>query len=262
MKKQKNNKTPADGTMSLTGHLKELRNRLIICVVCLIVSFLVGLYFAPSLVEILTDIGRQYGYQFIYISPQELLLQQFSMAFLAGICITLPLILYHVWAFMQPGLKKNENALFLCALVFGLFFFILGVFFAYKIMLPFMLRFLITISTGTDIHASVSVANYLTFLKTIFIIFGIVFELPVVSVILTQLGLIKVAWMRKGRKFVIIIIFLVAAVITPPDVVSQVMVAIPMLGLYEISILICALLQKIRKPKMFDSNTDEENDDE
>ena len=258
MRKKDKNPASTDGTMSLSGHLKELRNRLIICVICLVVSFLVGLYFAPSLIEILTDIGKQYQYEFIYISPQELLLQQFSMAFLAGICITLPVILYHVWAFIQPGLKKNENALFLCALVFGLVFFILGVIFAFKIMMPFMLRFLISISTGTDIQASVSVGNYLSFLKTIFIIFGIVFELPVVSVVLTQLGLIRVEWMRKGRKFIIIIIFFIAAVITPPDVVSQVMVAIPMIGLYEISILICAFLLKFKKPALSDDDQDED----
>lgn len=250
------------GTMTLTGHLKELRNRIVICVVFLIVSFLVGLHFAPDIVSVLTDIGKQYGYSYIYISPQELLLQYFSVALLAGVIITMPLILYQIWAFVQPGLKKNENGLFLTALISGLICFVLGVLFAYKLMLPFMLRFLIEISAGSEIHASVTVGNYMTFLLTIFMIFGIIFELPVVTVLLTQMGLLRVEWMRKARKFIIVLVFFVAAVITPPDIVSQIMVAIPMLGLYELSIVICTILLKLRKKSTGDAETDEADTDE
>ena len=237
----------SDGTMSLSGHLRELRNRIVVCVACLVVFFLLGLHFAPDLVDLLTGIGKQYGYEYVYIAPQELLLQYFSISLVTGVCLTLPVILYQVWAFIQPGLKKNENRLFLAAMLTGLFFFILGVLFAFKIMLPFMLNFLITLSKGSDITASVSVANYISFLLTIFLVMGLVFELPVVAVVLTQLGLVKVEWMAKARKFVIVGIFFVAAVITPPDIVSQVMVAVPMLGLYELSIIVCRFLQNRKK---------------
>lgn len=245
--RSRNNKINDDGTMSLTDHLKELRNRIVICVLCLVVFFLLGLHFAPQLVELLTGIGKSYGYRFVYIAPQELLLQYFSIAMVAGITLSVPLILYHVWAFIQPGLKKNENRLFFAAMITGLIFFIIGVLFAYKIMLPFMLNFLILLSKGTDVRASISVASYISFLLTIFTVLGLVFELPVVTVVLTQLGLIRVEWMVKARKFVIVLIFLVAAIITPPDVVSQVMVAFPMLGLYELSILVCRVLDKMKK---------------
>ena len=245
--RSRNNKINDDGTMSLTDHLKELRNRIVICVLCLVVFFLLGLHFAPQLVELLTGIGKSYGYRFVYIAPQELLLQYFSIAMVAGITLSVPLILYHVWAFIQPGLKKNENRLFFAAMITGLIFFIIGVLFAYKIMLPFMLNFLILLSKGTDVRASISVASYISFLLTIFTVLGLVFELPVVTVVLTQLGLIRVEWMVKARKFVIVLIFLVAAIITPPDVVSQVMVAVPMLGLYELSILVCRVLDKMKK---------------
>ena len=179
-------------------------------------------------------------------------------SFLPAVCFSFPVILYEVWAFVQPGLRENENRLFMIALLAGLAFFVLGVAFAYKIMLPFMLHFLIGLSAGSDVTASVSVANYLTFLMTIFMIMGIVFELPVISVVLTQLGLLKVKWMRKARKFVIVGIFFVAALITPPDIVSQIMVAVPMMGLYELSIVICTLLLKSRKK----TEDDEEETDE
>ena len=233
--------------MALSGHLKELRNRALICVVCLVLAFLVCLNYAPQLVEFLTDMGKNYGYHYIYVAPQELLMQHFSISLLAAVCVTLPVLLYQIWAFIRPGLRQKENALFLLALVFGLACFLVGVFFAYKVMLPFMLEVLIGVTAGTEIAASITVANYITFLLTMFMIFGVVFELPVLSVMLTQLGLLKVEWMKKGRRVIIVVIFFVAALITPPDIVSQIMVALPMMALYEMSIIICSVLIKLRR---------------
>ena len=259
MKKRSKPASP-DGTMSLSGHLKELRNRIIVCVLFLVVFFLLGLHFAPNVVNVLTGIGKDYGYRFVYIAPQELLLQYFSIALVAGVVLSLPVILFNIWAFVQPGLKENENGLFLGTMIAGLFFFALGVLFAYKIMMPFMLQFLIGLSKGGDVSAAVSVAQYLTFLLTIFLILGIVFELPVVSVLLTSIGLLKVEWMKKFRKVMIVVIFFVAALITPPDMGSQIMVAVPMLGLYELSILICSVLSK-RKKQAAQEEEPEEDDD-
>lgn len=252
---------PADSekNMTLSGHLRELRNRLVICILCLIVFFLVGLHFSSDFVNLLTGMGEAYGYEYVYIAPQELLMQYFSIALLIGVCITLPVILYHIWAFIQPGLRKNENALFLSALFFGLICFVIGIIFAYKIMLPFMLRFLIDISKGSGITASISVQNYISFLLTIFMIFGLVFEMPVISVLLTQMGLLKISWMKKGTRVIIIVIFFIAAVITPPDIVSQIMVAIPMIGLYELSILISSILLKLRRKKKDDASDENES---
>lgn len=237
----------SDKNMTLAGHLRELRNRLVVCIACLILSFLVGLHFAPGIVDKLTGLGEVYGYVYVFISPQELLMQYFSVALLAGIIITLPVILFNIWAFVQPGLRKNENMLFLSAMVFGLICFALGVLFAYKIMFPFMLHFLIELSEGSKITSSISVQNYMDFLLSIFLVFGLVFELPVVSVLLTQMGLMKPAWMKKGRRVIIVVIFLVAAFITPPDIVSQIMVAIPMIGLYELSIILCTFSLKLKR---------------
>lgn len=197
--------------MSLSGHLRELRNRVVICVVCLVFTFLVGLHFAPDLVELLTGMGEQYGYQYVYIAPQELLMQYFSVALIAALCIAFPVIAYNIWAFMKPGLRKNENFLIRAALVCGLGCFVIGVLFAYYIMIPFMLHFLIDLSRGSDITASISVQSYLTFLFSIFLIFGIIFELPVMSVVLTQVGILKTKWMRKGRKLIVICIFVISA---------------------------------------------------
>jgi sec-independent protein translocase protein TatC len=254
-------KEQTEKNMTLSGHLRELRNRLVVCIICLVVFMLAGLHYAPNLVDNLTGIGKAYGYTYVYIAPQELLMQYFSIALLTGVVVTLPVILYNIWAFVQPGLKKNENGLFLSAMFFGLICFVIGIIFAYKIMLPFMLYFLIDLSKGSNITASISVQNYMTFLLTIFMIFGIVFELPVVTVALTQMGLLKVQWMRAGRRVVIVVIFFVAALITPPDIVSQIMVSIPMIGLYELSIIISSILLKVRKKKKSEEE-DEDDEDE
>jgi sec-independent protein translocase protein TatC len=236
----------AEKEMTLSGHLRELRNRVLVCLILLFAAIVVVLNYAPQLVGLLLDIGEQYGYSFIYISPQELLIQYFSVSLILGVCVTLPMIFYQIWAFIRPGLKKNENLFFLLAMIFGLICFCIGVYFAYRIMLPFMLHFLISLSTGSGVTASISVQNYMTFLMTLFLIFGIVFELPVVSVLLTQMGLLKVEWMKKGTRVVIVVIFVIAALITPPDIVSQVMVAIPMIALYELSIILCTICQKLK----------------
>ena len=152
--------------------------------------------------------------------------------------------------------------LFVLSILFGLVCFLVGIFFAYKIMLPFMLQFLIGIGADTDISASITVQNYISFLLTMFLIFGAVFELPVLSVVLTQLDLVKVAWMKKGRRVVIVLIFLMAAVITPPDVVSQIMVAIPMMILYEFSILLCSALKRFSRLFGGKKREDEEDKEE
>ena len=157
------------------------------------------------------------------------------------------MLAYQVYAFCSPGLSKKERGFTLAALIAGTLCFLAGAAFARFISLPFMLRFLIQFTFEVDVSASISIDQYVSFLLTVFVIFGLVFELPVISVLLTGLGLIKAEWLRKGRKVMIVLIFVLAAIITPPDVVSQIMVAIPMIGLYELSIVLCRLVARSEK---------------
>ena len=234
-----------DGEMSLSGHLRELRNRILACVIVLVVAILAGLHYAPQIVQMFLQMGKDLDYEFVYIAPQELMLQYFYVSFLFGICVTIPVLLYQAWAFIRPGLKKSENFLFLIAMVFGLLCFGAGAYFAYRIMLPFMLYFFNTLSIGSGVSAYISIQNYLSFLLMVLIIFGIVFELPMVSIVLNRLGLLKVSWMKAGRRVVIVVIFIVAALITPPDIVSQITVALPVILLYELSIFLCSICEKM-----------------
>lgn len=235
------------GSMPLTGHLKEMRNRIAVVLIAFVACNVVLITRAQVIVGFLTDMGAAYGYTFIYISPSELLLQQFKAALTTSFIICVPLILYEVFAFMKPGLTRKEKNGIRFGLLFGVGFFALGAFFAYKVVLPFMLQFLIKQGQGTDYVASVSIANYISFLLLIFTIFGFIFEMPLLSVILSRLGILTPKIMRKIRGGAIVAIFVVAAIITPPDIFSQIMVGVPMVALYELSIGLCILFQKRRQ---------------
>lgn len=236
-----------DGSMSLSGHLRELRTRILICLLLLVAAFGVCLSFAPNIVTLLTNIGEKYAYVFVYIAPQELFMVYMNVALVGAVVLCAPVLVYEAYAFCKPGLNRRESTYILGALIAGAVCFLLGVAFAYLISLPFMLSFLIQFTGEVDVSASISIQEYVSFLLTVFVIFGLVFELPVVTVLLTGLGLIRADWLIKGRKVMIIVIFVVAAIITPPDIASQIMVAVPMLILYELSIFLCRLVGKAKQ---------------
>ena len=236
--KTKADKAPqnADGSMSVSGHLRELRRRVAVCVLLLLAVFCACLALAPRIVTLLTDMGARYDYVYVYIAPQELFLVYMNVALIGALVLCFPVLAYEVYAFCSPGLTAKERRYTLGALFAGALCFLLGAAFAYFISLPFMLRFLIQFTADVDVSASISIQQYVSFLLTVLVIFGLVFELPAVSVLLTGLGIIRADWLVKGRRVMIVVIFLLAAIITPPDVVSQIMVALPMLALYELSI--------------------------
>ena len=242
MKKSKENKAAnPDGSMSLSGHLRELRNRILVVVILLLAAFMACLSFSPNLITFLTDMGEKYNYVFVYIAPQELLLVYQNTALVGALVVCFPVVAYEVYAFCSPGLKKRERTFFIASLLAGTLFFVFGVAFARYISLPFVLRFLIQFTGEVDVSASISIQQYISFLLTVFVIFGAVFEMPVISVLLSALGLIRAEWLVKGRKVMIVVIFVLAAIITPPDVVSQVMVALPMIALFALILAVLVL---------------------
>jgi sec-independent protein translocase protein TatC len=236
-----------EGSMPVSEHLRELRNRIIIVLAVLFVFVLISLRFTPAIVTALTDLGTRVGYEFVYLAPQELLMVYLSISVICGCVLALPVFAYHAYGFCSPGLTKKEKTYTRIALLSGTIFFCLGVLFARFVTMPFMLKFLIQFSGNTDISASISINQYVSFLLTVFLIFGTVFELPVVTVLLTALGIIKAEWLVKGRKVVIVLIFVLAALITPPDIASQIMVAIPVILLYQLSIILCRLVSRKKK---------------
>ena len=258
-RKKKDEVMPDDGNMTLTGHLKELRNRLIVCAVVFVAAVVVTLAYADRLIDLLTAMGQGF-YTFVSIAPQEKLMQYFRVSLLAAVVVTVPVALYQMYAFAKPGLKKSETFFLKLVILLGLALFVVGVMFAYKLMMPFMLRFLSTGIEGAEyIQTTTSIESYVNLCLTMFIIFGCVFEMPLITIILSKMGIINPQLLKQVRGIAIVIIFFIAAVVTPPDIVSQCMVAGPMVLLYFISIFLSGIFYK---PKEDDDEEDDEDEGE
>lgn len=250
------------GNMSLVGHLKEIRNRIAICFVVFIVAFFACFAFIKPLANRLLEMGLAGGFQYVYLSPSELLTSYFKLSMILALVIVSPLIIYQIWAFVAPALTRREKRAIAPALVGGLGFFAMGAVFAYMVALPFMIQFLVNYSQSDFINSAISVASYLDFMIGMLLTFGLVFEEPMLAFVLTNLGVLTPQVLRKVRCYAIPIIFALAAIITPPDVVSQFMIAVPMLALYELSILISSVVAKRREKRAASEDADEDEDED
>lgn len=236
-----------DKQLTLVEHLSELRKRIIIIFIGIIVGSIISYRFIDNIVEILVKPANKL--KFIYLSPPELFLAYIKMAIISGIIISSPITLMQIWLFIKPGLNQNERKYLRFALWMGIVFFLIGVVFAYFTMVPITINFFTQVSRD-KITPLFSFDSYLTFISTLLLSFGLVFELPLLIILLTQLRLITATTLIKYRKYVILIIFIIAAIITPPDVVSQILIGFPMVFLYEISIWIAKIIEKRRKEKV------------
>ena len=222
--------------MTIAGHLNELRRRVFLCVAVFVAASVLCFVFIQRFVD--AALALSTGFDFVYLSPSELLTSYMKLALVLGLVFSSPVILWQIWAFVQPGLTEREASSARSAIIAGFVFFLLGVAFCFGLILPLTLQFLYNFNGSHDIAANISFNSYMSFVLGMLVAFGVVFEMPVLSFLLSRLGLLKPAWLAKGRKYAILVIFIVAAIITPPDVLSQLMTAVPMLGLYELSLLV------------------------
>lgn len=255
-------KVDDQGNMSLIGHLKEIRNRIAVSVLVLIVAFFACFAIIKPLANELLMMGLNSGFQYVYLSPSELLTSYFKLALILAIVITAPVLIFQVWGFIAPALTKEEKKAVRPALIGGIFFFCLGAAFSYFVALPFMIQFLVNFSQSDFIHSSISVASYLDFMIGMLLTFGLVFEEPMLAFVLTSLGVLTPQLLKAVRSYAIPVIFALAAIITPPDVVSQFMVAVPMIILYELSILISAAVYKKRQRAQAAEENDEDDEED
>lgn len=230
--------------LTLVGHLAELRKRVIISGLALIIFSFLGYYFAEPIAKDI--VSRAPDMDFVFISPSELMLSYIRIAVYCGLIIGAPIILSQIWLFVSPGLEAKHKRYVVLALFLGSGFFILGAVFSYLIVLPVIFKFFAGFQLP-EIQAAISFANYLNFVISILLAFGLVFELPIIMYLLTRLGLLKVDFFTRNRKYMVLIIFFGAALLTPPDVISQTLLALPMLGLYELGILLSRVGQKNKK---------------
>jgi sec-independent protein translocase protein TatC len=229
-----------------THHLDELRKRLITCFVAIGVGFLASYAFKEEIFYILVAPLQQAmksGDTLIYTRLPEAFFTFLKTALISGILLSSPVLLYQFWMFIAPGLYTREKKLLVPILFLSTLFFTGGALFGYFIVFPWGFKFFLSFATD-NIRAMPSMREYLSFAAKLLLAFGIVFELPLVITFLATLGIVSVDFLKKNRKYAILIFFVGSAMLTPPDVVTQIMMAMPLMLLYEISILGARLFGK------------------
>ncbi|MGW8187337.1 MAG: twin-arginine translocase subunit TatC [Desulfobacterales bacterium] len=228
-----------ESKLPFTAHLEELRKRLIICFVAVGIGFVISYGFKEYLFQILVHplvkVMRP-GDSLIFTGLPEAFFTYLKVAFLAGLMLSAPVIIYEFWVFVAPGLYDKEKRLLLPIVFLSTFFFIGGALFGYFLVFPWGFKFFLGFASDT-IRPMPSMKEYLGFSAKLLLAFGLVFELPLLLTFLARLGIVSVEFLKKNRKYAILIFFIGAAILTPPDVVTQVMMALPLILLYEISII-------------------------
>lgn len=236
--------------LPLTSHLQELRKRLILSFVAVGIGFFICYAFSDTLFEILAKPLMKMmpsGGSLIFTSVAEAFFTYMKVGFIAGIILASPFLLYQIWAFVAPGLYRHEKRYIVPFILGGTFFFVLGVLFGYFVAIPVGFRFLLGFATDF-IRPLPSMKEYLTFTIKFLLAFGLVFEFPVVLVLLAKIGVVDAKMLAKQRKYAILLVFILAAAVTPsPDLLTQVLTAIPLILLYELSILLSRIFGKKKK---------------
>ncbi|MEQ9520206.1 MAG: twin-arginine translocase subunit TatC [Parvibaculum sp.] len=252
----------------LLSHLIELRQRLLYSMIAIAIGFVICFYFADVIFNVLLDpyewaAGDKPELKLIYTAPQEFFFTQLKLALFGALFIAFPVLASQIYMFVAPGLYKNEQGAFLPFLFATPILFLMGASLVYFLIMPLAMQFFLSQEqVGGDGVAAIElvakVSEYLGLIMTLIFAFGFCFQLPVLMTLLGRAGLVNADQLRKGRKYAVVIVFGVAAVLTPPDIVSQVGLGVPTLLLYEISILSVALIERKRKAR---EEAEEQDDD-
>ncbi len=224
----------SDDKLPFTDHLDELRHRLIVSLVGVGLGFAVSYGFSQQLLVLLQ---RPLPSRLIFIAPTEAFFVNLKVAFYAGLFLSVPLLLFQLWKFVAPGLYAHERRYSFPFLIVSTVLFLLGAAFAYAVILPIALRFLIA-QGGELWQPNITLSNYLSFCMRLILAAGLVFEFPLLMYFLTKVGVITAEFLIKNRKYAILAAFIISAILTPPDVFSQVLLAVPLFLLFEVSIFV------------------------
>jgi sec-independent protein translocase protein TatC len=228
------------------SHLEELRKRLVVCAIGVGAGFVIAYIFAERLFQLLVAPLKAVmpeGDQLIFTNLPEMFFAYIKVAFIAGIMAASPLIFYQLWMFIAPGLYRKEKKMAIPFVVSSTILFVGGALFGYFVVFPFGFKFFIGFS-NEYVKALPSVKQYFSFSMKLLLAFGAVFELPVIIFFLSKMGIVTPQFLRQKRKYAILLTFALAAILTPPDVITQCMMAGPLIVLYEIGILVSRIAQK------------------
>jgi len=244
-------KKMTDDKQPFLGHLEELRRRLVICAIAIGIGFIFSYIFAKQLfsylilplTKVLPEDSR-----LIFTNLPEMFIAYIKVALVAGIILAIPIIFYQLWMFLAPALYQKEKKYIIPFVLFSSILFAAGALFGYLVVFPYGFKFFVSFATE-DIQALPSVKQYFSFAIRLLLAFGLVFEMPIVVLFLTKIGLITPDKMKKFRKFAILGSFVLAAILTPPDVATQLMMALPIIILYEISIFLSKTMYRKKEGK-------------
>ncbi len=230
---------------SFVSHLVELRDRLVKSLIVVLVLFGVCFYFSGDIMKLLSQPLYQSlpaGQKPIFTDQAGAFFTLTKVAFLAALLLSLPWVLYQAWAFVAPGLYEHEKKFALPLIVSSVFFLVVGISFAYFFVLPAAYKFFYAFAADTGADVMQDLQKYWDFTLAIFFGFGLTFEVPVVEMLLVKLGMVTTQQLREARRYVVVGAFVVAAVLTPPDVLSQFMLAVPLCLLYELGIVLAGFI--------------------
>ncbi len=222
--------------MSVIEHITELRKRLVIVVVFFFLAVIAGFLLSGPIIKYLQHTDEAKSLTLNAFNLTDPLMVYMKFAFIIAFVITSPVILYQLWSFVSPGLYEKERKVTLSYIPISVILFLTGVSFSYFILFPFVIEFMERISNDLDVNQVIGINEYFSFLIQLTLPFGLLFQLPVVIMFLTRLGIVTPMFLSKVRKYSYFILLVIAALITPPELASHLMVSIPLFILYEISI--------------------------
>lgn len=229
---------------SFIEHLEEARNCIIKSILFLLITTGFCYSFASSILTILVNPVRDFCTEkLVFISPQEAFITHIKISFAAGLFFALPFILFQIWKFVSSGLQTNEKKYVMLFAPFSFVLFIIGACFGYFIIVPIGLKFLLGFATDF-LMPMLTISKYISFIIVLTINFGLVFELPLILMFLTKIGIVTPQLLSSKRKHAIVLLFIAAALFTPPDVITQCLMALPLLLLYELGIIFSKIANK------------------
>ena len=237
-------------TMSLGDHLDDLRKRLLLAIVGLIIGTIICLCFGGQIIAFIevpfTDVvGDEFRLQ--SLAPSDALISYIKINITAGLILSSPWVFYHLWMFIAAGLYPKERRYVTMAIPFSVALFIAGSLFFVFVVASISLKFFMKFNSFLQVSSSWTFQNYISFVTTLMLVFGIAFQTPIAIFILTRTGLVSLETLKSVRKYVLLAIFIIAAIVTPPDVISQVTLAIPLYALFEVGLLLSWLADRRKK---------------